>query len=147
MPTKAAWGVMPIDPLVSYVPRLLADWQREAPGEAARAIGGSLVFVDISGFTKLSERLARKGKVGSEEVTEVLDSTFARLLAVAYENGGGLLKFGGDALLLFFSGPDHCARACHAAVGMRAKLRELGRIQTSAGLVRLRMSVVIHSCP
>ena len=134
-------------PLVSYVPRLLADWQREAPGQAARRIEGTLVFVDISGFTKLSERLARKGKVGSEEVTEVLDSTFARLLAVAYENGGGLLKFGGDALLLFFSGPDHSARGCHAAVGMRAKLREIGRIPTSAGFVLLRMSVGIHSGP
>ena len=123
------------DLLVSYVPRLLADWQRETPGEAARTIEGTLVFVDISGFTKLSERLARKGKVGSEEVTEVLDSTFARLLAVAYENGGGLLKFGGDALLLFFSGPDHAARGGHAAIGMRAKLREIGRIPTSAGFV------------
>ena len=133
------------DLLVSYVPRLLADWQREAPGEAARTIEGTLVFVDISGFTKLSERLARKGKVGSEEVTEVLDSTFARLLAVAYENGGGLLKFGGDALLLFFSGPDHAARGSHAAIGMRAKLREIGIIPTSAGQVRLRMSVGVHS--
>src|SRR6266508_2953590 len=116
------------DPLIAYIPRLLADWQRESPDAPAREIEGSLVFVDISGFTKLSERLAKKGKVGSEEVTEVLDSTFARLLAVAYENGGGLLKFGGDALLLFFSGPEHPARACHAAVGMRAKLREIGRI-------------------
>lgn len=133
------------DPLSSYVPRLLADWQRESPDQAARVIEGTLVFVDISGFTKLSERLARKGKVGSEEVTEVLDSTFARLLAVAYENGGGLLKFGGDALLLFFSGADHTARACHAAVGMRAKLREIGAIATSAGQVRLRMSVGVHS--
>src|SRR5205807_7589560 len=52
-------GVMANDLLVSYVPRLLADWQREAPGEAARTIEGTLVFVDISGFTKLSERLAR----------------------------------------------------------------------------------------
>jgi len=133
------------DPLTAYVPRLLADWQRESPDAPARSIEGTLVFVDISGFTKLSERLAKKGKVGSEEVTEVLDSTFARLLAVAYENGGGLLKFGGDALLLFFSGAEHPARACHAAVGMRAKLREIGRIQTSAGYVRLRMSIGIHS--
>lgn len=128
-----------------YVPRLLIDWQREEPREPHREIPGTLVFVDISGFTKMSERLARKGKVGSEEVTEVINSTFARLLAVAYENGGSLLKFGGDALLLFFGGRDHCSRACYAAFGMRRKLREIGPIPTSAGRVRLRMSIGVHN--
>lgn len=128
-----------------YLPRVLIDWQRETPQARVREIEGTLVFVDISGFTKMSERLARKGRVGAEEVTGVLNTTFARLLAVAYENGGSLIKFGGDALLLFFMGRAHAARACHAAVGMRRKLREVGHIQTSAGLVRLRMSIGVHT--
>ncbi|MCA1832112.1 MAG: AAA family ATPase [Actinomycetota bacterium] len=128
-----------------YLPRLLIDWACDSADLSFQELDGSLVFVDISGFTKMSERLAKKGKVGSEEVADVLNSTFTRLLAVAYENGGSLVKFGGDALLLFFAGPNHAPRACHAAAGMRAKLRELGRIQTSAGLVQLRMSVGAHS--
>jgi class 3 adenylate cyclase/tetratricopeptide (TPR) repeat protein len=131
--------------LTPYLPRLLIEWQNEAPEVAFREIEGTLVFVDISGFTRMSERLARKGKVGAEEVTDVLNSTFSRLLAVAWEDGAGLLKFGGDALLLFFSGVGHISRACHAAVGMRRALRELGRLRTSAGLVHLRMSVGVHS--
>ena len=73
----------------------------------AWTLDGSVVFVDISGFTKLSERLSRKGKEGAEQVTEAIERCFTELLAVAYANGGGLLKFGGDALLLFFEGPDH----------------------------------------
>ena len=36
-----------------------------------REVDGTIVFVDISGFTKMSERLARNGKVGAEEVTDV----------------------------------------------------------------------------
>ena len=63
-----------------------------------RTLDGSMVFVDISGFTKMSERLARHGKVGAEEVTDVLGAVFAKLLAVAYGEDGSLLKFGGDAL-------------------------------------------------
>src|SRR4030043_213519 len=105
--------------LALYLPRLLIDWQDEAPDASFREIEGTLVFVDISGFTRMSERLARKGKIGAEEVTDVLNSTFSRLLAVAWEDGGGLLKFGGDALLLFFTGAGHLWRACHAAAGMR----------------------------
>ena len=100
-----------------------------------------MVFVDISGFTKMSERLARHGKVGAEEVTEVLGAVFAKLLAVAYGEDGSLLKFGGDALLLWFSGDGHAVRAATAAHGMRATLRSVGRLDTTAGKVVLRMSV------
>src|SRR5207248_9618826 len=53
-----------------YVPRILIAWLRETPDERHKAIDGSMAFVDISGFTKLTERLARKGKVGSEEISD-----------------------------------------------------------------------------
>ena len=132
-------------PLTPYVPRLLIEWQSGGSETSFREIEGTLVFVDISGFTQMSERLARKGKVGAEEVTDVLNSSFSRLLEVAWEYGGGLLKFGGDALLLFFSRREHASRACRAAVEMRRTLREFGRLKTSAGLVSLRMSVGVHS--
>jgi len=127
------------------VPRLLIQWLDKAPGTTLREIDGSVVFVDISGFTSMSERLARRGKVGAEEVTDVLGAVFSRLLAVAYGNGGGLIKFGGDALLLLFTGQDHPGKAARAAIAMRRTLREIGKIDTSAGKIGLRMSVGIHS--
>jgi len=128
-----------------YAPRLLIRWLAELPHLSFRTLEGSMVFVDISGFTKMSERLARHGKVGAEEVTEVLGAVFARLLAVAYGEDGSLLKFGGDALLLWFSGPEHAVRAATAAHGMRATLRSVGRLDTTAGKVVLRMSVGVNS--
>jgi class 3 adenylate cyclase/tetratricopeptide (TPR) repeat protein len=128
-----------------YLPRLAIQWLAESPNETVLEIDGTLVFVDISGFTKMSERLARKGKVGAEEVTDVLASVFGRLLAVAYGNGGGLIKFGGDALLLLFDGADHSPRAARAAAGMRSTLRSIGAISSSAGNIRLKMSVGVHS--
>jgi class 3 adenylate cyclase/tetratricopeptide (TPR) repeat protein len=131
--------------LTPYVPRVVVEWLRTAPEERQRALEGTLVFVDISGFTAMSERLAQKGKLGAEEVTEVMNQTFARLLDVSYAAGGGLLKFGGDALLLFFEGDEHAERGCDAAYGMRKALRELGRPRTSAGPVMLKMHVGLHS--
>ena len=89
--------------LTPYLPRVVVDWLRVAPEARRRELEGTLAFVDISGFTAMSERLAQKGKLGAEEVTEVMNRTFSRLLDVAYAGGGGLLKFGGDALLLFFT--------------------------------------------
>ena len=128
-----------------YLPRLAIEWLVRHPDETFREIDGTLVFVDISGFTKLSERLARRGKVGAEELTETIGACFKELLAVAYSAGGSLIKFGGDALLLLYRGTDHPARACAAAVGMRATLRRIGNIVTPGGRVRLRMSVGVHT--
>lgn len=128
-----------------YLPRLLLHWIGETPNTPYRALEGSIAFVDISGFTKLSERLAKRGKVGAEELTDAIGTCFTRLLAIAYGNGGSLLKFGGDALLLFFSGAGHAAKAARAAVGMRRELREIGRMDCSGVPVRLRMSVGIHT--
>jgi class 3 adenylate cyclase/tetratricopeptide (TPR) repeat protein len=128
-----------------FLPRITIQWIVEQPDRRVRAIDGTVVFVDISGFTKMSERLARNGRIGAEEVTDVVGDVFSLLLATAYANGGGLIKFGGDALLLFFSGDDHAAKAVRAASGMRRTLSDLGGIDTSAGKVRLRMSVGIHS--
>ena len=65
---------------------------------------GTALFADVSGFTELSEQLARKGREGAEQITDTIGGSFASILKVAYENGASLLKFGGDALLLWFQG-------------------------------------------
>ena len=106
---------------------------------------GSLCFADISGFTQLSERLARSGQVGAEELTAILNETFTELLHVALAAGGDLLKFGGDALCLLFDGSGHAPRAVRTAVEMRAALRARGPVVTERGTVTLRMSQGVHS--
>jgi class 3 adenylate cyclase/tetratricopeptide (TPR) repeat protein len=127
--------------LAAYVPALLADrvgtdgsgWWRE---------DGSLVFADVSGFTRLSELLAQTGREGAEQLTAHLNAAFTQLLR-ASQDGGDLLHFGGDALLLHYSGPDHARRACHAAAAMRSALAALSSFTTPGGRVRLKMSVAV----
>src|SRR3954470_18943454 len=122
-----------------YVPQLLRGWTPGADDERHMRVTGTLVFVDISGFTRLTERLARKGNVGAEEMSDLLSATFAGLLAECYEDGADLVKWGGDAMLLLFRGPGHAARAARAAHRMRARLRVIGHLATSSGSVTLRM--------
>ncbi len=135
----------PDELLKPYVPRLLISWLRDTPEARQRDIEGTLAFVDISGFTTLTERLARKGKVGAEEVNDALDDVFRPLLDVAYDYGAGVVKWGGDAVLLLFDGDEHAPRAARAAVEMHRTLRTVGRMSTSSGQVRLRMSLGMHS--
>jgi class 3 adenylate cyclase/tetratricopeptide (TPR) repeat protein len=128
-----------------YVPRLVGEWLAEDPVRVHRRVSGTLAFVDISGFTTLTERLARKGRVGAEEMSDSLNATFGHLLSVADGYGADLVKWGGDAMLLMFSGAGHAQRGCAAAYGMRGRLRQVGRLNTTAGVINLRMSVGVHS--
>ena len=129
----------------AYLPRLLATWLTDEPDTRHRLVPGSIAFVDISGFTALTERLARRGKVGAELMSDTLDSTFTALLSVAREDGADLLKWGGDAVLLLFEGPGHPARAARAAHRMRATLRDLVSRDALPVPIALRMSIGIHT--
>ena len=135
-------GVSVLEP---YVPWVAADWIRSNPESLWRPTEGSLVFVDISGFTALSERLSRKGRIGAEELTSVLNRVFGEMLDIVHQRGGALLKFGGDALLVLFASEDHVMQACAATVEMRSALRLAASQPTSVGRIDLRMSSGIHS--
>jgi class 3 adenylate cyclase/predicted ATPase len=116
-----------------------------APEDVVQTPEGTMVSVDVTGFTRLSERLARIGKHGAELLTDAINTCFSALLADAYANGAALLKFGGDALLLWFDGDDHPARACASALAMRSTIRRVGRISTGTNRFVLRMSAGVHS--
>jgi class 3 adenylate cyclase/tetratricopeptide (TPR) repeat protein len=133
--------------LLEYVPRRIAEWDLDAPGRSWQRVDGALCFVDISGFTALTEKLGRRGRIGAEELTEVLNLSFGSMLRIADNRGGSLVMFGGDALLLMFEGPDSALQAASAGVEMRAALSAASGHQTSVGPIRLRMSVGIHAGP
>jgi class 3 adenylate cyclase/tetratricopeptide (TPR) repeat protein len=124
---------------------MLLGWLHEPTEEFAEMLDGTMVFADVSGFTKLSERLARTGKEGAEHLVDAINACFSALLGDAYARGGSLLKFGGDAMLLWFEGEEHVLQACAAAAEMRRTLREVGRISAGGSEVVLRMSVGVHS--
>ena len=129
------------DLLKPYVPRLLIEWVQNSPETPHRQIDGSLAFVDISGFTALTERLARRGKVGAEILRDTLDGVFNALLDEAYLWGAGLIKWGGDAFLLLFDGPEHARRAARAAWEMQLTIERVGRLRVGGDTVTLRMSI------
>src|SRR3954447_18219450 len=131
--------------LQPYIPRLTLEWLATEPDRIHRSVEGTLVFADISGFTALSEKLAKLGQIGAEEMASAITTCFADLLTVAYDEGGGLIKFGGDALLILFDGDDHAVRAVRAAHGMRKRLQTVGKLVTPGGRVNLRMSVGVHT--
>jgi len=137
--------------LAPYVPRALLARVARPLDVLGETVPCTMVFADVSGFTRLSERLARHGKEGAEELVDAINSCFSALLAEAYGRGGSLVKFGGDAMVLMFYDQEgdqqHALRACSAAVAMRRRLREVGHSRAGEHPVVLRMSVGVHSGP
>lgn len=135
--------------LAPFVPRAVLARLARPIDVLSETIDCTVVFADVSGFTRLSERLARQGQEGAEQLVDVINACFTALLAEAYGRGGSLVKFGGDAMLLLFydqeGDGDHALRACAAAVAMRRTMREIGRVRAGDNNVTLRMSVGVHS--
>ena len=63
--------VMSADPFLPYVSRVPLSFS-DSDGAVATWLEGTLLFVDVAGFTALSERLGRTGRAGAEELTGAL---------------------------------------------------------------------------
>jgi len=132
---------VPVAP-AALIPRLLHGVSEDA--DPHLRIDGTAVLVDISGFTTLSEQLAATGREGTEQLIATLSRIFTVLLP-ATDDGGDVVKFAGDALLVLFTGDDHAKHAVHAAWNMNRVLAAVGDIHLTAARTRLRMSVGVHS--
>ena len=130
-----------------FVPRLAARWDEDAPGLRARVLDASLLGLDISGFTALSERLAERGKLGAEELIVLISRCYSGLIDIAERYGGDVLKFRGDALLLLFDGERHEERAALAALAMQSFIARAGSGESSVGPVQLGMAGGLVSGP
>lgn len=134
--------------VLPYLPPPLIERLERYPHTAAtwiEPVDGTLVFSDLSGFTEMSERLAQLGREGAEWLTEIINSYFQRMLDIARGYGGANLKFGGDALLLLFTGDAHASRAVASALAMQRATRQFPPMQAGDRTVRLRMSAGAHS--
>ncbi len=106
------------EPLHPYVSELAARVLAEAPAGGWVEMEGTLAFFDISGFSTLAERLAGLGRAGAEHINDILNVVFRRLIEEVFRFGGDVLEFGGDAMVVLYSGADHQQRAALAAARM-----------------------------
>ncbi len=125
-----------------YLPRLIINAPRSADfSSVIDILEGALMFADISGFTAISEKLATTGKSGSEELTQVINRHLSGMISVILDNGGDILKFGGDATLVYFERPEAAARA---AFKINDWAMANKTVKTSAGKFDLTLHTGLH---
>lgn len=79
----------------------------------------TVVFIDICGFTAISE------SEPPDLVVKLLNSYFDVMVKEIIEQGGFVDKFIGDAIMAVFRGEYHLDRALDAALALRTKIKDL----------------------
>jgi class 3 adenylate cyclase/FixJ family two-component response regulator len=82
-------------------------------------IEATIAFIDISGFTAISEREP------PDTVVHLLNKYFDIIVKAVIAEGGYVDKFMGDAVLAVFKDKDHLARAIRTALAVNAYIQSM----------------------
>ncbi len=66
------------------------------------AVEASVLFVDLTGFTPLTETLMDKGSQGAEELSNILNEIFEPIVSLVYNRQGFIPYFAGDSFAAIF---------------------------------------------
>jgi class 3 adenylate cyclase/tetratricopeptide (TPR) repeat protein len=97
-------------------------------------VRGSGLFADISGFTPLTEALAKElgPQRGSEELSRNLNRVLHAVIEQVDLQGGDVIYFAGDAITAWFDGDDG-SRGAAAGLAIQRTMAEVGHVVTPAG--------------
>lgn len=98
------------------------------------------MFIDISGFTGLTQVLMEHGKQGAETLSQIMNQVFDPIIHAVYEQGGFISGFAGDAFTAIFDDP---LLACLAAQAIRQHVMQQQTKETSFGRFSLAIKIGI----
>jgi class 3 adenylate cyclase len=102
----------------------LIEINPENPDLEKRDEDVTVLFLDLAGYTRLSER------VEQEKVNYLIQTYFSSFLDVILENQGDINETAGDGLMIIFRNEDrlaHAANAVRAAIGIRDKTSQINK--------------------
>jgi class 3 adenylate cyclase len=118
------------NPMYRLVPEFIQI--KFAAGETAGTFQSIALFVDISGFTPLTETLMRHGQDGAEVLARITKDVLEPLIQSVFEHGGFVTGLAGDAFTALFPADAH-KHALAAAWRARHTMAISGQKQTAYG--------------
>jgi hypothetical protein len=78
--------------IVPYLPKVLNVLFPHSPTRKksvhVKSLQGVVLFLDMSGFTRLTELLAKEGNIGCEKVSDILNDNFSKLINIIVKYKG-----------------------------------------------------------
>ncbi|HWF72980.1 MAG TPA: AAA family ATPase [Solirubrobacteraceae bacterium] len=139
-----------LEALSGYLPpnvlRRLADGPAELP--YAEEFVGAVIIADISGFTRITEQMDRRGPEGAETLAALLNVYFGRLIDHVHATGGDVFSFTGDGLIAACKcGEDELEGALHTAAHCASALAATESEHPEVGGVRLSVRLGVSAGP
>jgi class 3 adenylate cyclase len=108
------------------------------------------MFVDVVGFTGLTEKLMEHGTDGAEVLTDVLNRIFQPMVTDIYRYGGFIATFAGDAFTALFpcdgeGNSNAVMRSLSAAESIREFVAGLECLETRYGMFDIGISIGLSS--
>ena len=97
------------------------------------------MFIDVCGFTALTEQ------VNANEVVNLLNSLFDKIVKEIIAQGGHVDKFMGDAVMAVFRGDYHLDKAIDAALAVRSQILSMDAIKMGEKMYQPEISIGINS--
>lgn len=108
--------------------------------------GAVCLFVDISGFTPLTNVWRAQGTEGTEGIADVLREVFRPLVRLVYEQGGFIAAFAGDAFKAVFPMNDSAyVRAAVVAWQIGEHMVERPFLATPFGTFEFAVKVIVDA--
>jgi class 3 adenylate cyclase len=129
--------------LAKFVPqrvRELIEESPEAPSLDKRETDVSVLFADISGYTRLSSRLA------PDDLDALVQRYFGAFLDEIVKHGGDVNETAGDGLMVIFHEGDHARAAVDAARAIHRRAAEIGA-ELAHRFDPLRMHIGVNTGP
>ncbi len=99
------------------------------------------MFMDMSGFTALSETLMQKGKDGAEVLSSIINDIFTPIIEFVYNHGGFISDFAGDAFTAIFPNIEEPEQILHSANEIINFFKETGLRKTVLGEFKLETRI------
>lgn len=116
----------------------IVDEDPETPSLEKRDVDVSVLFLDVGGYTRISETLTR------EEITFIIEAYFSRFLDIIYSHDGDINETAGDGLMVIFQGPPdkNALSAVTAALEIRAKSLQINKeLETRIQPIEINMGI------
>ena len=129
--------------LAKFVPqrvRRLIEESPEAPSLEKREADVTVAFADITGYTRLSSRLA------PEVLDSIVERYFSAFLDEIVKHGGDVNETAGDGLMVIFHEGDHARAAVGTARAIHRRAAELNA-ERPEGFEPLAMHIGINTGP
>ncbi len=110
-------------PFVPSTVQKILEKNPDAPFSEVTDVDVTILFLDIAGYTHISEHLTQ------EKVNFIIEKYFSSFLDILYTYGGDINETAGDGLMVIFQGAakEHATNAARSALEIRRRTMEINQ--------------------